>query len=109
MKEEDFSRKIKEITDKLNQLHNESDKAVGFILLCGYEDKLKDGQLLFRVAGGGDSTLLALMMYVAAKDDKRYSIIFNAAIRLREEKEEWEEPELIPFTLFPTIDRSFGK
>lgn len=109
MREEDFDKKIQEITDILNRLHDDSNKAVGFIFICGYEDELKDGQLLLRVAGAGDSAQLALMTYVAAKDDKRYSMIFNAAIRLREEREEKEERELIPFRFFPTIDRSFGK
>lgn len=106
MKEEDFDKKIQEITDKLNQLYDESNKAVGFILLCGYEDKLKDKQLSFRVAGAGELTSLALMTYIAAKDDERFSMIFNAAVKLQEEE---KEPVLVPFKLLPTIDKSFGK
>lgn len=106
MKEEDFDEKVQEITDKLNQLFDESNKTIGFILLCGYEDESRDGQILFRVAGAGEITLLALMTYVAAKDDERYSMILDAAIGLREEK---KEQELIPFKLLPTINRSFDK
>lgn len=106
MKEKDFEKKVQKITDELNQLYDESNKTVGFVLLCGYEDKPKDGQLLFRVAGAGELTQLALITYAAAKDDERFSIIFDTAIKLREEK---KEQELIPFNFFPTIDRSFGK
>lgn len=106
MKEEDFDKKLQEITDKLNQLFDESNKTIGFVLLCGYEDKSKNGQILFRVAGAGETTLLALMMYVAARDDKKYSMIFDAAIGLGEEK---KEQELIPFKLLPTINKSFDK
>jgi len=106
MKEKDFDKKVQEITDKLNQLHDESNKAVCFVFLCGYEDELKDKQLLFRVAGAGELTQLALMTYVAAKDDERYSMVFDAAVELREEKRS-EEPILLK--LRPTIDRSFDK
>lgn len=106
MKEEDFDEKIKEIIEKLNQLHDDSDKAVGFVLICGYEDELKNKEIQFRVAGAGETTLLALMMYVAARDDKKYSMIFDAAIGLGEEK---KEQELIPFKLLPTINKSFDK
>ena len=107
MKEEDFDEKVKEIIEKLNQLHDESNKIVGFVLLCGYDDgEEPGGNINFRVAGGGDVTLLALMMYVAAKDDEKYSMIFNAAVNLREEKK-GEEP--IPLKLRPTINKSFGK
>jgi len=106
MKEKDFDKKIQKITDELNQLHDESNKAVSFVLICGCDDELKDGQLLLRVSGAGELTQLALMTYVAAKDDERFSTIFNTAIRMREEK---QEQELIPFNFFPTIDKSFGK
>jgi len=107
MKDEDFEKKVKEIIEKLNQLHDESDQTVGFVLICGYDrGKEKGGDINFLVAGGGDSTLLALMMYVAVKDDERYSLIFDAAVRLREEK---RSEELIPLKLRPTIDKSFGK
>jgi len=106
MKEGDFDEKVREIIEKLNQLHDMSSETIGFILICGYDtEKEKGGDINFRVAGGGDSTLLALMMYVAAKDDERYSLIFDAAMKLREEKSE----ELIPLQLRPTIDRSFDK
>lgn len=107
MKEEDFDEKVKEVIEKLNQLHNDSNQTVGFVLLCGYDTGAKKGgDINFRVAGGGDAALLSLMMYVAAKDDERYSMIFNAAVRVREEKKE-QEPVLLE--LRPTISRSFGK
>jgi len=107
MKEEDFDERVKEIMEKLNQLHEDSKKTVGFVLLCGYDDgKEPGGNVNFRIAGGGYVTLLALMMYAAAKDDEKYSMIFNAAIRLREEK---KSEELIPLKLRPTIDRFFDK
>jgi hypothetical protein len=107
MNDEDFEEKVKEIIEKLNNLHDESSQTVGFVLICGYDEgKEKGGNINFRVAGGGDSTLLALMMYVAAKDDERYSLVFNAALKLREEKKN-EDPILLK--LRPTIDRSFDK
>lgn len=107
MKDEDFEERVKEIIEKLNQLHDDSDQTVGFVLICGYDEGEKlGGNINFRVAGGGDVTLLALMMYVAAKDDERYSMIFDATVKLREEKRS-EEP--IPLKLRPTIDKSFGK
>jgi len=107
MNEEDFDEKLREVIEKLNQLHDTSNQTVGFVLICGYDTgKEKGGDINFRVAGGGDSTLLALMMYIAAKDDERYSLIFNAAMKLREEK---KSEELIPLQLRPTIDKSFDK
>ena len=107
MNEEDFDEKLREVIEKLNQLHDTSNQTVGFVLICGYDTgKEKGGDINFRVAGGGDSTLLALMMYIAAKDDERYSLIFNAAMKLREEK---KSEELIPLQLRPTIDKSFCK
>jgi len=107
MKDEDFEIRLKEIIEKLNSLHDESGQTVGFILICGYDEgKEKGGDINFRVAGGGDSTLLALMMYVAAKDDERYSLIFDAAVGLREEK---KNEELVLLELRPTIDKSFDK
>jgi len=107
MNEEDFDEKIQEITDKLNQLHDESNKAIGFVLICGYDDgEEPGGDINFRVAGGGDATLLALMMYAAVKDDERYSAIFNAVVNLREEK---KSEELVLLKLRPTIDKSFDK
>lgn len=105
MKDEDFEERIKEIVEKLNSLHDDSDQAVGFILICGHGGgEEEDGNIDFRVAGGGDVTLLALMMYVAAKDDEKYSMIFDAAIKLGEKK---KSEELVPLKLRPTIDRFF--
>ena len=107
MKDEDFEKRLKEIVEKLNSLHDDSDQTVGFVLICGYDEgKEKDKDINFRVAGGGDVTLLALMMYAAAKNDEKYSMIFDAAMRLHEEK---KNEELIPLKLRPTIDRSFDK
>ena len=107
MKDEDFDEKVKEVIEKLNQLHDDSEKTVGFVLICGYDSgEEPGGSINFRVAGGGDVTLLALMMYAAVKDDERYSIIFDTVLKLREEK---KSEELIPFNFFPTIDKSFDK
>jgi len=107
MKDEDFEKRLKEIVEKLNSLHDDSNQTVGFVLICGYDEgKEKGGNINFRVAGGGDVTLLALMMYAAAKNDERYSAIFDAAVTLHEEK---KSEELIPFKLRPTIDRAFIK
>ena len=107
MNDEDFEEKLKEVVEKLNQLHDDSDQTVGFVLICGYDEgKERGGNINFRVAGGGDITLLALMMYVATKDDERYAAIFNAAVKLREEK---RSEEIIPLQLQPTIDKSFDK
>jgi len=107
MKDEDFNERLKEIVEKLNGLHDDSNQTVGFVLICGYDKgKEKGGDINFRVAGGGDTTLLALMMYAAAKDDERYSVVFNAAVRLCEEK---KSEELVLLKLRPTIDKSFGK
>ena len=107
MKDEDFEERLKEIVEKLNSLHDDSNQTVGFVLICGYDEgKEKGGGVNFRVAGGGDVVLLALMMYAAAKDDERYSAIFNAAVELWEEKKS-EEPVLLK--LRPTIDKSFDK
>jgi len=107
MKDEDFEERLKEIVEKLNSLHDDSNQTVGFVLICGYDEEEKQGgNINFRVAGGGDITLLALMMYAAARDDERYSAIFDAAVKLHEEK---KSEELIPFKLKPTIDKSFDK
>jgi len=107
MNDEDFEERLKEIMEKLNSLHDDSGQTVGFVLICGYDEgKEKGGDLNFRVAGGGDVTLLAVMMYAAVKKDERYSAIFDAAVKLCEEK---KSEELIPLQLRPTIDKSFDK
>ena len=107
MEDEDFEERLKEIVEKLNSLHDDSNQTVGFILICGYDEgEEKGGNLNFRVAGGGDAILLALMTYAAAKDDERYSAIFDAAVKLREEK---KSEELVLLKLRPTIDKSFDK
>ena len=107
MKDEDFEKRLKEVVERLNSLHDDSGQAVGFVLICGYDEgKEKGGDINFRIAGGGDTTLLALMMYAAVKNDERYSAIFNTVLKLREEK---KSEELVPFNFFPTIDRSFDK
>lgn len=103
-KEDGFDKEIEKAIDGLNKLHDDSGKTVGFVVICGYKSGLKDGDIQFKVAGAGSLVELAMMMYVASKNDKKYAMIFEAVGKIREEKER-EEP--VPLKLIPTIDKFF--